>query len=492
MGPFYFAPKTYRLVKYAMVCIVLVVMWWGCMDTQSDPLPPKTTAFAEYPVNKDYDEIVQRGKLVLLTENSSISYYLYRAQPLGFDYEMVHAFAKAHNLELEVVLLEDMNDMFDLLLSGKGDVIACNLTVTDERKKFLHFTHPVTESRQVLIQRKPDGWRQMRKHELEDSLIRKLEDLNGKEIYVHQYSSFYSNLQRIQDSLNIDMDVIEASGNVDSEHLVRLVAQGQIPYTVADENMALLNATYYPNLDVRTALSDIEYIAWAVRPNSDSLLAVMNNWLEKAAIQRKLAYTHRKYFVAKKDQHRRIKSPYSSFAGKRISEYDHSIQFYSKQINWDWKLLAAMIYEESRFNPDARSWVGAFGLMQLMPATGERFGIDTSMTREANIAAGVKYIKFLEKFWEDKVADKDERLKFILASYNVGPGHVRDAQCLAEELGKNPQVWEGNVADCLVLKSQSQYFTKDCVKHGYCRGKEPFNYVKNVLRNYHHYQTLEL
>ena len=492
MCPFCFESISCEVMKRQWYFLLLLFGWFGCSESSENTLPQKTTSFAEYPVQIDFREIKKRRKLTLLTENSSISYYLYRAQPLGFDYEMVHAFTKAHELDLEVLVLEDMNDMFDLLLSGKGDLIACNLTQTEERKEFVSFTVPVTESRQVLIQKKPNGWRKMKPAQLEDSLVRDLKNLAHKEIYVHQYSSFYSNLRHLEDSLKLDIDIIEASGNVDSEHLIRLVAQGQIPYTVADENMALLNATYYPDLDVKTPVSGVEDIAWAVRPNADSLVNVLNEWLMKAPIQRKLSYTHRKYFVAKKDQHQRISSPYSSFAGKKISEFDHSIQRYSDQIDWDWKLLAAMIYEESRFNPDARSWVGAFGLMQLMPTTAAQFGIDTSMTREANIAAGVKYIQYLEKFWAEKIKDKDERLKFILASYNVGPGHVRDAQCLAEALGKNPDIWEGNVADCLVLKSQSKYFTMDCVRHGYCRGKEPYNYVRNVLRNYHHYQTLEL
>ena len=432
----------------------------------------------------DLAEIRERGKLVLLTENSSISYYLYRGQAMGFDYEMVREFARANDLELEVRVLEDLNDMFQLLNEGKGDLIACNLAITDDRQGLVDFTMPLAETRQVLVQQNPT--------EPEDSLIDECHELDGRELFVHRYSSFYENIVKREASDSSGVEIIEASGNIDSEQMIRLVAEGQIDLTLADENMAMLNATYYDNIDISMHVSDGEQIAWAVRKDSDSLLLALNEWIENRSTKRRLAYTYQKYFVARKDQQARVQSPFSSLSGKQISEFDNTIQEYSSELRWDWKLLAAMIYQESRFNPEARSWAGAFGLMQLMPNTAKRFGIDTTHTRERNIRAGVAYLKYLDNFWRNRIHDPQERVKFILASYNVGPGHVQDAQRIAQHVGKNPYVWDNNVSDCLLLKSEQKYLALEGVKHGYCRGKEPVQYVRNVISQYSMYQSMEL
>lgn len=440
----------------------------------------------------DLPEIRERGKLVLLTENSSISYYLYRGQGMGFDYELVRNFARSQGLELEVRVMEDLNDMFDLLNKGKGDLIACNLAITPERMDQMDFTRALAKTRQVVVQRRPENWNVLSESQRDSILIKGWEGLEGREVYVHRYSSFYENLMNLEEQAPSGAAIIEASGNIDSEQLIRLVADGMIDLTVADENMAKLNETYYDNLETSLAISDEQEIAWAVRKGADSLLIALNDWLEERATRRRLAYTYQKYFVARKDQQERVQSPFSSLSGKQISEYDPAIQRYSGELRWDWKLLAAMIYQESRFNPEARSWAGAFGLMQLMPATAQRFGIDTTHTRESNIRAGVAYLKYLDNFWRNRIHDPQERVKFILASYNVGPGHVQDAQRIAQHVGRNPYTWDNNVADCLLLKSDQKYLALEGVKHGYCRGKEPFEYVKSILTQYTMYQSMEL
>ncbi len=480
-----------RRAKNTLCLLVAAVAFIACNETAE----PRNEQRAERKDNLsriDLPEIRERGKLVLLTENSSTSYYLYRGQGMGFDYELVKAFAREHDLDLEVRILEDLNDMFDLLRDGKGDLIACNLAVRSERDALANFTSPLTETRQVLVQRKPEKLANISAKALDDTLIRTWEELEGHEIYVHEYSSFHQNLKSRLAKDSIGVELIEASGNIDTEQLIRLVAEGQIDLTVADENVALLNQTYYPELDVSYALSEEEPIAWAVRKDADSLLTTLNTWIAEKRTRRRVAYTYKKYFEASKDQHARVKSPFSSLSGKRISEFDPVIQQYSGRIEWDWKLLAAMIYQESRFNPEARSWAGAFGLMQLMPLTARRFGIDTTDTREQNIRAGVDYIKYLDNFWRNRIHDPQERIKFILASYNVGPGHVQDAQRIAQYLGKNPYIWDNNVAEGLLLKSDQTYLALDGVKHGYCRGKEPYDYVKKVMTQYTMYQTMDL
>ncbi|MFZ6051614.1 MltF family protein [Halocola ammonii] len=478
----------------ALALVTLFIFAVACenKDPKADNSNTSTeVAKAEELADIDLERILERGKIVLLTENSSTSYYVYRGQPMGYDYELIRSFAKHLGVDLEVKVIEDLNDMFRMLNEGEGDLIACNLTVTAPRKEFISFTSPLTQTRQVLVQHVPHDYLSMSDEAQDSVIVKNPIDLGGKEVYVHKFSSYYSRLQSLENEIGKDIDIVEVSGAIYPEQLIRLVSDGEVPRTVSDENIAELNQTYFDNLHIKTAISFPQEIAWAVRPNAPDLLKTLNKWIDAPENQRQLAYTYRKYFKMTKSQKLRATSEFSSLSGKQISHYDEKLKLESKKIGWDWRLLAAMIYRESRFNPQARSWVGAFGLMQLMPATARRFGIDTTHTGFSNIEAGVKYIQYLDAFWEDRITDKDERIKFILASYNVGPGHVLDAQAIARQRGLNDKVWFGNVAECILLKSDPLVYKKDYVKYGYCRGKEPYDYVKHILANYNHYKSLD-
>ncbi len=474
----------YRWINIGLSC--LCIAFYSC-DTgiKLKPDSPET-------VERDLAQIKEAGKLILLTENTSTSYYLFKGQPIGYDYELVNSFAKSQGLELEVKVIDDLNQMFEMLRSGEGDLIACNLVITEERKQIVQFSNPLGDTRQVLVQRKPRDWRKMSSEALSDSLIRDMCELEGETVHVHQYSSFWSRLYEIQNKEDIRIDIQPAHGQLDSEELIELVVEGEIDYTIADENVAKLNQTYEPSLDVETAISESQEIAWAVRQSSDSLLLAINTWISDKKNKRKLAYTYNKYFNSVKDQKQRVGHQYSSLGGQRISAYDEIIQEESERLDWDWRLLAAMIYNESRFNPQAKSWAGAFGLMQIMPVTGARFGIDSTSSERANIQAGVSFLKYLEKFWAKRVSDPVERRNFVLASYNVGHGHVLDAQKLSAELGLDAERWAGNVETALKFKSHAKYYKMTCVEHGYCRGESAVDYVKNVMNHYQHYVSLTL
>ena len=457
---------------FIAACLQSCTSTLGEQKEEPSPLP----AFVE-----DFDAIRKRGKLVVLTENTSVSFYLYKGQAMGYDYELIRTFAHDHDLTLEVKVLDDLNAMFERLAKGDGDLIACNLNISPDRQSLAAFTTPLFSTRQVLVQRKTGD---------STDFVSQWRHLDGKEVYVHTISTAYANLEAAARQHNVAPEMIDPSGNLSSEKLIRLVAEGQIDYTIADENLARLNATYYPNLDVSFAITEAQDVAWAVRKDADTLLTHLNRWLEDSKNQRRLKFTREKYFEAVKSQQARVQSAYSSLDGRRISEYDELIRKHSSSLQWDWRLLAAMIYEESRFNPDARSWAGAFGLMQLMPATAERFGIDTTQTREANIKAGVAYLRYLDRYWKKHIDDPEERVNFILASYNVGPGHVQDARVIAIQTGKDPNLWHNNVADCLLLKSEPEYHQLEGVKHGYCRCTAPVEYVSDVQRKFAEYRAL--
>jgi membrane-bound lytic murein transglycosylase F len=184
-----------------------------------------------------------------------------------------------------------------------------------------------------------------------------------------------------------------------------------------------------------------------------------------------------------------MRADFNSVKGGQISEYDELIRTYAGLIQWDWRLLASLIYQESNFKHDLTSWAGAWGLMQLMPITSIKFGADSFAAPEENIKAGVKFIKWIDKHFSSEIP-ADERVKFVLASYNVGMGHILDAQKLARKYGKNPNLWDQNTALYLELKSRPQYYLDPVVKSGFCRGKDAVDFVNEVLIRYNHYKNV--
>tara|TARA_B110000046_G_scaffold121613_1_gene128253 strand:- start:31386 stop:31898 length:513 start_codon:yes stop_codon:yes gene_type:complete len=164
---------------------------------------------------------------------------------------------------------------------------------------------------------------------------------------------------------------------------------------------------------------------------------------------------------------------FTSISGT-ISPCDEAIKKHANTIHWDWRLLTSLIYQESGFNPISSSWTGAQGLIQLMPKTALEHGLDSTGNPEDNIKAGVNYIKWLDKQFVEKVPDSTERIKFVLASYNLGLGHIFDAMRLADKYDLDSQVWKGNVTEMILKKSNPKYYRDDVVYYGYCRGSETY------------------
>lgn len=473
----------------SVVFITLLFLYYGC-DSWTKTKSAKDS-IAAGTVDFDLDKIKKRGKIVVLTDNNSTNYFVYRAEPMGFEFELLYAFAKENGLELEMEVTKDMNKIMDQLNRSEVDLIAANLTVTKDRSEKVNFTEPLLYTRQVLIQRKPDGYEKESENKIEASLVRNLTDLIGKKVYVRKESSFYARLQNLSDEIGGKIDVAEVSGDNDTEELIVKVANGEIDYTVADENVALINQTYYPNIDIKTAVSLPQRIAWAVRKNSPILLNELNTWIKKKINTAEYANIFNKYYRNPKAAGQRIESEYFSMTGNRISVYDELIKKYSKKIEWDWRLLASMVCQESRFDPSAQSWMGAYGLMQIIPSTSMRYGIDSiSATPEQSLNAGTSYIRRLDNYWKDYIDDKDERIKFVLASYNVGLGHVIDARTLTVKYNRKPYLWDNHVAYFLLQKSRPNFYNDAVVKFGYCRGQQPYNYVRDILKRYEHYKNL--
>jgi membrane-bound lytic murein transglycosylase F len=476
--------------KNLLIIFFLGALLSSCRNSgTSQNVESMTQPDRQPPVSFDFDKIKERGSLIAVVDNSSTGYFIYRGQPMGYEYDLLKRLADDLEVSLKIKLTADIDEAFDMLNSGEADLMAYHLTVTKKRTKQVAFTNAHTEVRQVLVQRKPDNWRKLKVHELENALIRNPLELVGKEIYTRKGSAYAERLANLSEEIGGEIVILEQPGQTYTEALIKKVAKGEIDYTVADEDVALINSTYYLNIDAKTPISFPQKIAWAVRKNAPELKSTIDDWLGEMKASPDFNVIYNKYFKSRKSQILRSQSEYSSVSGMQISPYDDLIKEGAEELDLDWKLLASLVYQESKFDPKAQSWAGAKGLMQLTDISVEQYDVDDPFNPNENVDAGIEYLDWLEDLWEERVPDRDERLKFMLASYNVGQGHVLDAVRLAKKYGKNPEVWDGNVAYYLKEKTKPEVYNDPVVKFGYCRGNEPFNYVNEILDRYEHYET---
>ncbi len=459
-----------------LLSLFFLVIFYSCKE-ESKPKPTRLK------------EIKEAGEVVAVTDYNSTNYFIYRGKPMGYQYDLLKKYAKHLGVELKIKVNKDLQESFDLLQRGECDILAYNLTVTESRRKTINFTEPYGQTRQVLVQRKPDGWRSMSQREIDLNVIRNQLELNGKVVYVRANSSYEQRLRNLSEEIGGEIKIIEKEEYTE-EQLISLVARGEIDYTVCDENLAKVNRTYYPNIDVQTAISFPQSLAWGVPKGADSLLLSLNNWIKDFKSSVDYALIYNKYFKNRKSAliHR---SDYYTISSGKISPYDDLFRKYSENIDWDWRLLASLAYQESRFKPKARSWAGAYGLMQLMPSVVSQFGVKNEFSPEQSIKGGTRLLSWLNTQLKNKgIKNEEERIKFMLAAYNVGLGHVLDARRLAEKYGDNPNKWNNNVEEYILKKSDPEYYNDEVVYYGYARGNETYNYVRQILDRYEHYKNI--
>jgi len=463
------------------VFLVTIALSCSYLHTGSKTSKPQYVSF-------DLDSIRSRGKLIAVTDINSTNYFIYKGEPMGFNYELLKSFSDHIGIDLEIVTENHLDKAFEMLNSGEADLLAIGLTVNSSRKKEIQFTEPIEETRQVLVQRKPENWRALTADDIDKRLIRNQLDLAKLTVYVQEGSSHVERLVTLASEIGDSINIVEVP--YDSEKLIRNVADGEIDYTVCDENVAQVNATYYPDIDINTPVSFPQNIAWGVRKeNSKRLLQELNRWITSYKRTESYALLYAKYFRNSRSSII-VKSDYYALNTGKVSRYDDMIRKFSTRINWDWRLLASLICQESHFNPTVRSWAGAYGLMQIMPVTGKDLGIDITSSPENNMRAGIKYINYLHSIFDPKIPDENERLNFILAAYNAGPGHILDAMKLAEKNGMDPHKWGGNVAVWMLKKTEPQYYNDSAVKNGYFKGTESVAFVTEILDRYEHYKNI--
>ncbi|MFK5879050.1 MAG: transporter substrate-binding domain-containing protein [Flavobacteriaceae bacterium] len=438
-------------------------------------------------IKRDLGAILKDGKLRVSTSYSSTSYFLYRGETLGFEYEMLSRFAKHLGVELEIVVATDIDSLIPNLIVGKVDLMGHGLTITKNRQQQVAFSEPIYLTHQVLVQKKPENWRKMKLHEIDEYLIRDVVDLEGKTISVRAKTSYYERLKNLSEEIGASITIEKLDGTLTTDEIIEMVADGQIEYTISDENLASLLAASYPILDVRVPVGLLQKSAWAVRKNSPKLLSKLDSWLIDFKKTADYNVIYKKYFKNKRSFRKRVKSDFYSLKTNSISKYDDLVKKESEKLGWDWRLVSALIYQESQFEVHAKSWVGAGGLMQMMPATAKEMGVKNRFDPEDNLAGGTKYLKVLFNRF-DKIIDEEQRIKFAMASYNCGYSHVLDAQKLAKENGLEYLKWDDNVAEMILALSSPENYNKSFIKYGYVRGIEPYTYVKEIFERYTHYR----
>ena len=454
------------LKKYPIVFIVFSIFLFASCGTK------KSNGISVIQSSTDLVQIVKSDTLKVATMYGSTSYFLFRDDLLGFDYEMVENLANYLHLNLKISIAKTQKEMEEWLNEGKVDIVAYNIIHTKELKNNFNFVLPQENSYQVLVQN------------LGANSISDVTQLAGKTVYVNENSIFLTRLKALNEEIGGTIDIKIAADSLSNDDLIDMVSENKIGYTLAYHNTAILHKNFQKTLDCHMAVGFEQKNGWLIRKKSHNLLKVIEKWVkqpETELVENNLL--HKYWEVSPYFALRKVKIPKGA-----ISPYDQLFKKYAPQINWDWRLLAALAFHESRFDNSAVSWVGAAGLMQLMPHTASNFGLDqeTKFDPEKNIEAGVQYIKSLNLSFR-QIESSDERIKFILAAYNSGPAHILDAMALARKYGKDPHVWNNQVEYFLLKKSEPEFYNDPVVNYGYFRGKETVKYVQNTIFTYEKY-----
>lgn len=430
---------------------------------------------------RDLAKILADGKIVAVTDYNSTSYFLYKGEPMGYQFDMLRDLASFLGVKLELVAENDIEKSFEMLKNGEVDIIANNLTITTQRKKEFNFTIPHGETRQVLIQRIPTS-----SDEVDNVVIRNPLELKGKVVYVQRSSASAQRLKHLSEEIGGNIMIVELP-NYDADQLIDLVSMGEIDFVVCDESAAQIKGSSLKNIDFETAIGFPQHVAWATRHSSPELLNRINYWLEGYLKTAHYRMIKSKYFN-NPNHLKRLNNDYFFVYQDRVSQWDEYFKKHSPKINWDWRLLASLVYQESRFKHDVVSHKGATGLMQFMPQTAQHFGIDSTVSPTEQIEVGVKYLKWLDDRMAENNIPEQERFKFVLAAYNAGIGHVIDARNLARKYGKDPNVWDENVE--YFIRHKSEFLNDTLVRHGRLRGEETFRYVSEIINRYEHYKNI--
>ena len=415
----------------------------------------------------DLPAMMKRGKIRVLTTYTYLNYFVHQGQTRGFEYDMMEEYknflkkgTRKSTLQFYYIPVP-YHLLVPALKRGYGDIAAAGMTVTPERSQEIDFTDPYLDGLKEYVITRTGA-----------DPIRTVADLSGKEIHVREGTSYVHTLNRINEDFsrkNIPViDLKELSPLLNTGEIIEMVQTGILPRTVADSHIATLAGQLLPGIELHraAALNQDVKIAWMVRKTNPELRRSLNKFVEtvKGGTLKGNIIFNRYY----------KKNPWARQALKRndldrLSRYALLFRKYGEKYRIDWILIAAQAYQESGFNPDARSHMGAVGLMQLLPATARDMGFKDISTPENNIHAGVKYMRWLiDHYFSDPAMTEDDRARFALAAYNAGPGNMRRSRKRAVTMGYDSDLWFFQT-ELATLRTVSL---------------EPVHYVRNINRYY--------
>jgi membrane-bound lytic murein transglycosylase F len=417
---------------------------------------------------------------VVGTIYSPTGFFILKGDTMGYDYDRICDFARSNGIALRFRVARSMPDLLKMLDKKVVDVLACEIPVTAEYKSRVQHCGAVNETHQVLVQHSGEG------------MIYDVTQLIGREVYVEKGSKYESRLRNLDNEVGggIIIHTVEGEAALPTE-LIQRVSKREIDFTIFDSDIAQMNLTYYDSINIQLRVGFEQRSSWAVAKRNQWLADSINQWAASSNAQEYSKQAMKHYFEMNrgpKPDSVKVDTLAITPPGA-ISPYDPIFKQYAKEIGWDWRMLAAIAYSESSFDPNATSWMGARGLMQVMPKTAKSFGAKENelSNPEVSIRIASRILKELEGIMRSRTNNAN-RIKFVLASYNAGSGHVTDAIALARKYDLNPRVWDENVEQAMLWKMDPEYYNDSVCSNGYCRGTEPVDYVVKVLNRYEYYK----
>jgi len=414
----------------------------------------------------ELERIQARGKLVMLTINGATTYYLGGTGEAGFEYDLAQAFAETLGIPLEVIALPSVDALQPALARRRGDFIAANLSRTPERLRELRFG-PVYETVQPVVVYRRGSRRP-----------RSFDDLVAGRLAIIGGTSYPNFLEPKRERLGLEWETLEAAS---IEDLLQSVSDEQIDYTIVDSNIFNLNRRYFPAVRIGFEIDQPQQLAWATRlSDDDTLVQRMREFFARPTTAALMTGIRERYF-----SHVEEYEPVGTFTfmqqiRARLPTIQPFLVHAAEESGLDWRLLAAVSYQESHWNPSAESRTGVRGLMMLTLPTASQLGIDDRDDPLQSALGGARYLNSMLQRLPERIEHPD-RLWLALAAYNIGLGHLEDARVLTERQGGNPDRWL-DVRERLPLLTQPRWFNQ--TRFGYARGYEAVDYVENIRTFY--------
>lgn len=453
----------------------------GGDDANNEPpayesaLPEDLRKIVDTSFSGDFDQMVKRRLIRVGAPFNRTFYFIDKGVQRGLSYEYAMLFEdqlnkklKTGNLKIHVVLIPMSREMLlSSLQNGKLDMSVAQLTVTPERQKIVDFSNPTRQNVDEIVVTGPGS-----------PAINSLDDMSGQDVFVRKTSSYYESLQALNGKLQAQgkppMDIHEASESLEDDDLLEMVNAGLIPVTVVDNYLADYWKKVFTDLNVHSSLTlrTGGNLAVAIRKNSPKLKAEIDGFIGKNGLDSAIGRVLNQRYL---ESTKYAQNAASEAERKKFLAMVQLFQKYGDKYEFDYLLMAAQGYQESRLDQNAKSHVGAVGIMQLMPGTGREQKVGDIRQLEPNIHAGVKYMRFVrDEYFKDEPMDDLNKALFTFASYNAGPGRIRQLRRETEKRGLNPNLWFGNVE-----RVASERI-----------GRETVTYVSNIYKYYVAYRLI--